>query len=529
MAKPIAGRKPDFMPIDRQIPMIKVDEVPFWAPPRGLQLTQRLSRVPKEFAAAIKNMVLDDGVLRSRFGTVAFGASTTDLMAVAGFITPSQVGYLLRVTKTGIDLWDGSAWASLATSVFTGSTADYFSFTAWGNEVLLCNGVNKIYRYNPETGQKGFLAESYAAKHITTFGGRVVATAVVDGSFLGYRIRWSVKNDNEDWTGDGSGFEDLFAAPGGRIDAAHGCFPISDDTALIIRENSIWQMSLTGIVTAPFRFSRILSEMGTRARRSIAEVPGGYAMVSKDNVVIVGAGEFRPIGDPVRAVLIPSITDPDAVVGEYDHQRSEYRLANGTDVWRYSFRDQGWTRDLYPVQIRDMNRVAFTKLGRTIDSLTGNINALAGTIDGLVTTVAIDGFFMATHEGSSTGLVTNETTSATQDVNTSAVASDSEILAATGLIQAGSVLDESKVIEIQMEYEADAAQDLIFEYSANGGSTWTTYSTKTVAVTTGPTILAVRKTIVGHNTQLRVRSAALGKLRVLSFVPRIVQEAKVNP
>jgi len=106
---------------------------------------------------------------------------------------------------------------------------------------------------------------------------------------------------------------------------------------------------------------------------------------------------------------------------------------------------------------------------------------------------------------------------------------NSPILLATGQLAAGSVLDKSRVIEVQVEYESNAAQTLLFEYSTDGGASWAQFSTKTIGITNGPTILSVTKSITGHGIQLRLRSVILGAFRLLAFVPRVVQEARVFP
>ena len=103
------------------------------------------------------------------------------------------------------------------------------------------------------------------------------------------------------------------------------------------------------------------------------------------------------------------------------------------------------------------------------------------------------------------------------------------LLAVTGLLADGSPYQKTKLIEVQMEYECDEAQTLIFEYTNNGGVIWTPYSTKAIVATIGPTILSVRQTLIHHNLQLRVRTTGLGKLRIISMMPRMVEEAMVSP
>jgi hypothetical protein len=453
-------------------------------------------------------------------------------MAVIGFIAPNQVGQMLRVTTTSLSRWDGSAWVNIAADIFTGGITDYFSFAGWGEKLLMTNGVDKVYSYNTQTGEKGFIAESFPAKHIQSFGNRVILSGTKEGEYKPYRIRWSVKNDSDDYTGDGSGFEDLYAAPGGVIDTLHGCFPITDDTARLVREHTLWQMSLTGIVLAPFRFTRTHSEMGTRARRSITEVPGGHVFIGKENVIIVGFSEVKPIGDAVRTDLLDSITDWEAVISYYDHKRNELRIINGNTIWRYSFRTPGWTKDIYPELIRHVAYIRIDTVGLKIDDLVGKINALGanyppGKINDLTADFALEGLFFVTHNVTDS-MITKEVVDVTTDVDIDEAVVEAPIVVATALLAAGSPLDRTKVIEIQLEYESDGSQTLLFEYSTNAGVTWSSFSSKAITATTGPTVLAVRKTLVGHNIQLRLKSATLGQLRVLAFIPHIVQEAKVN-
>jgi hypothetical protein len=99
------------------------------------------------------------------------------------------------------------------------------------------NGVDKIVSYDIVTGVVEVLEESFTAKHKNSFNGRVIASAVLEGQFIGARQRWSVKLDNTDWTsqstsdGIGAGFEDLLASPGGYVDGIMGTFPLTDDVA----------------------------------------------------------------------------------------------------------------------------------------------------------------------------------------------------------------------------------------------------------------------------------------------------------
>lgn len=126
-------------------------------------------------------------------------------------------------------------------------------------------------------------------------------------------------------------------------------------------------------------------------------------------------------------------------------------------------------------------------------------------------------------------IIAQEDATLTQDVDVGGATVDAPFILATALLQAASPLERTKVIEVQIEYESESSQTIDLEYSINGGQTWSPYSTINVVVTTGPTIIAARRTLHHHNLQLRLITETLGKFRLLVFVARIVTEARVNP
>ena len=125
-------------------------------------------------------------------------------------------------------------------------------------------------------------------------------------------------------------------------------------------------------------------------------------------------------------------------------------------------------------------------------------------------------------------IVIFESPTITQDTNIAGGVTDSMLVLATALIATGNPLDKTRLIEVQLEYECEEGQKLWFQYSEDAGGNWSHYSSVNIEETSGPTILAIRKTIVGHNMQLRIMAESIGKLRVLSFVPRVIREGRVR-
>jgi len=502
--------------------------VAYFTPPKGMNTLPPLSRLPPEYSPDMANLILDQGVLISRKGLAEVGSpGGSTVMAVFSFVNPDGLGFLFRLRIDGLDYWNGTGWTAVGGLTFTGSIHDRFTWTGWGDELLICNGIDKIRSYNTRTGVVNVLDESFPCRHLTTFDSRVIASATLEGNFLGARQRWSVKNDNTDWTsettedGIGAGFEDLRGTPGGYVDEIMGTYPLSDDTALVIRANSLWLQFVTGNVDAPFRYSRLTSEVGTRSRHSPVATPYGIALLTLNDVVVVTQSGPQPIGQAVRRSIISDVGDPREVTGSYDPRRQEYRLCVGSTVWRYSFVDQGWTRDQYGIEIRHLSFVDYRALGLRIGELVGIIGDLTDTIGDLRRDEVDEGMHLV---AAGFEQVLHETDAASDD-NDVAV----PISITTGLLQSESPLDRTEIIEAQVEYESDEAQELIFEYSLDRGTSWLAYSVQSIAPTTGPKVLAVRKTLTHHNLQIRVRSENLGKLKLIGLYLFVVKGAKVNP
>jgi hypothetical protein len=284
-------------------------------------------------------------------------------------------------------------------------------------------------------------------------------------------------------------------------------------------------MTETGNPDAPYRFTRIYAELGTESGYSITPVPGGVVALMNDDVYILSGSEIQAIGTKIRRTIFDEAVNLSHVIGSYDYDEREFALLvptiDGTKIWRYSQRSSGWTVDQFPFELKWL---AFTKsslIGLTIDSSTGTIDdAGIESIDSEVGTAVRRGMFYANDT-----FVYNDDSSVVQDAVV-----DSSVEAITGLLAASSPLEKTIVTEIQVEYEMhgaskvsepDVDQILEFDYR-DGTGAWLSYESGVrITPTHGPQILSVRKTVIGHNLQFRLRSDTLGRLRILSFVPMV--------
>ena len=454
---------------------------------------------------------------------------TESVRSVAQFMTGEGKSYVLRFKDTSVQRWDGTSWASLHSGMI-GTSDDRFTVTTYGGSLLFSNGKDGIFVYNPTNGTVTEISESHPAKYLTTFTGRVIASDVRDPEHHPERVRWSAKNNSEDWTGEGSGYEDLLSTPGGHIDQQMGVWPITDTIAIMLRSRSVWQMTETGVATAPFRFGRLLHNIGTESPYSAVAIPGGVIFMGIDDVYVVGPGDYQAIGQKVRKRILDEVSDLSLIVGDYDPIEKEYVMlvpGSTTYVYRYSFDEQGWTRQVYPTAVNWLTYARGGVFAGTIDGLSAlaadidGLTAISSTIDGLGIGGATPGGILLTTDGG----VMEENSAATQD-NMTGVVANSPIEARSGMVTPGHPLERSQLIEMRLEYETEGSQTLFFDYSTDGGSNWSAFGAtggKAITATSGKQILRARQTVSALNIQVRVRSATIGKLRIHGLYLRMVR------
>lgn len=520
MARPIALRQA------QPVPDIKIEDglaykpKTLWSPPRGLDYLNRKSRIDDAHSPEIMNFLLDRGVLRTRRGGAALGAAAgVPIMAVVNFITGAGIGFLIRFLTTKLQRWDGAAWVDIG-GAFTGGTSDFWAYTAFNDTLIFSNNVNGLWEYAPLTGLFQQIAAGPNARHLSTIGGRVIASAArgQEGD-----VEWSAKNNSHGWgiAFEGAGVEPLRSTPGGQIDQVIGVWPISETVSLMVRSNSVWQVTQSGDETAPFRFEQRYAKMGSRSRFSIDVVPGGLVELGTDDIYVLDDTQPTPIGQLIKDRIFQTV-DLTKAKGLYRPRLRQYWLTLGGDeVYVYSFQDQGWTRLKYPFNVRWFEESIFSYGGITWDSMVGTWDTHPETWDSLLGVANQPGLYFATDAASGVIVAEDLTTETDSHIQAGKVAIGIEIQ--TPELSASTPLDLVQVNEAWCEYEAAAGQTLTFEYSADGGVTWTLYSTKVIAVTTKVKLLKPEKSIERSTLMLRIRSDTIGKLTLVSFSPMLLK------
>lgn len=494
MARPIIRRGENnplaFTPLDEQ----KTIPIPFFTVPKGMDTVSSLSSIDANQSSFVKNLRIDEsGIYTTRNGTTSLGSATAN-HALAAFLYRNSVGaeYIIRVTTVSVDYWDGTNWNVMTDNSTVGhglvlTVYDYVSITAWNSYLMLMTSVG-MYQIDLSAATIAWVSTAPAAKTITTFGSRLVVSHVYGGGDnQATRIQWSTKNSSVDWTGLGSGFEDLLSAPGGVNDVEHGVFPINDYEAFVVRSGSIWLMSLTGNFDAPFAFTYLFGQgqIQCDSPYSIAVVPGGIILLCRDNVYYVTRQSVQPIGTQIRSLLLNGSLFTRRAVGTYDPRLNEYRLvalqksfSGAQPVFRYNLNNKSWTVDYYPYQIKSIAPAIYEQT-TSISALVGLISDLSGPISELGLNNLTESFLFVENVS---GYVMREQSTILTDYNPlTGLTVGIPVELWTGMITTSTILDRVEVQETQVLTTATQAITLDIDYSIDGSS-WSRYSTFAVVI-----------------------------------------------
>jgi len=489
----------------------------------GMDKTSPLPAMDPGKYRLVRNLIIRYGAYETRPGTDLLGdQADNELLYACDVILPDGSKYVVRWKTNGVEVYDNSGWVNASGDSFAGLATAPFAITGWNDRVLFTAGVGKVFEL---TFSGGFVVTELDESpedviHLTTFNGRVMA------SIKGTGIQWTVKNDHTDWTGLGSGYEDLLSAPGGRPDQQTAIIPVTDEVAYCVRSSSIWQVGNTGDFDSPFSFTLIYTHVGTKYVGTVAATRRGLCCVG-DN------GQVWFISPDVGAVDISSEVVPDFDVdpsylegmsASYDTKFDEYRVAIPTPnsltaqkVLRYSFLNKGWTEDVYPFPIKSISYAQFTK-STTIDELVGTIDELVGSIDNLGVVIRNPGCIYATR-GTSRLTIRDDVlmgSNTLRDVNFAGVRVASGFRLESGDLKITSAIKNQEFVEMILWYQSDKEVTLDFDYSYDGGVTWNLVS-QIDAPATGirPKAISVNRTVEREHLQVALSSTQAPAVKII--------------
>lgn len=186
-----------------------------------------------------------------------------------------------------------------------------------------------------------------AALDVTNFADRIVAWNC-DG--VPQRVQWHVEGDPTDWTGIGSGFQDLadMHGLGTRI------FSFADQMVLA-STNEIWRGRFVGLPYV-FQFSPIARHIGMPYQRATIDTPRGLFWLGYGSDVYHMQGEqITPIlPTPIKSYLADHNKAPAVAFFTYEQERDQLRLFHSvssssypTRALLYDFRTQTFAVETY--------------------------------------------------------------------------------------------------------------------------------------------------------------------------------------
>ncbi|CAB4164988.1 hypothetical protein UFOVP1537_42 [uncultured Caudovirales phage] len=506
----------------------------FFNPPSGLNTTAPISRVDPSEATSLHNLRMDGGWLTQRPGITPYGSTSSDAIVHALVFTSADgTEWLCRWTTTKVQYWSGTVWSNFTGSGFTVTEDAIISTAVWGDKLMFTDNTSGLWQIDFVASTYTHLTNAPICRQVSMFDRRAVLSYVSEtvGGLQATRIRWSVKDDNNDYSGLGSGYEDLVSSSASIVDSQIGVYPINDIDALVVRGGSIWKMSITGYYDAPFSFLLLFPNIRTDAPQGTIAIPGGIAVLGRDDVFLVMGGGPQSVGAKIRTTLFDPSNDLANAVMQWDDLYKRLILyvpklvKDGySNVYHYYVNDGKWTQDIYHFNIKYLSLISYAS-GTAIGDLVGMISDLTGTIIGL-TSAAINRGLLYTTLGAN-GIVCKEDINSTTDLDGTGAQAVMPILAQTGMIFPATIFEKVSIIELRFEYEAAKDTTLLIEYSADGGNTWTTYSTVALLATTKPTVAKVTTSLERDSIMFRCSSTDTLGFSLNSFVPWIQLGAEV--
>ena len=553
----------------------------------GLDYSAHLFSVSPKKSPMMINWRSDRGTMVQRVGTSLLGTGAQEMViGLVGFESSHGVSYAIRIMRTAIEIYDPITQTWLAatgpaidtTSPYSDAGVQHAYTTGWADHVIIQYDQGGMYELDPvtatyvqidTTGTDDPSGEHILGKHITTFAGRIIVCQADQPN----RMAWSAKDSSTDWGGIGSGFEDFFSTPGGSADPLVCCIPITDDEAIVVRENTIWLMKTTGNAEAPFRFTRLYDKIACKSSYGCMGVPGAAIVPGLDDIYIISSDGIKTIGTDIRYRYMTTLFKPEQTTATFDEKAGEYVMGifEGNQdainvIYRYNMTAQGWTRDEYPQPIKLLAYTRYISTSPTIIELPGTIHDLQGSIGSIGATSQTTGVMFSSPvtgdpglslkiselvglieeqtgtigrlgilAGSANSQVFREDPLESQDWDANFLQKvDIPTVITTGLIISGSkppgILQREKVTDIQLEY-SDVSDDIPITIEWSTGVDWRKFSDGNLAVANplGVSILRFAGTIEAAQLQIRMRTTKSSYMRMNGLHMFVTDGGRDNP
>ena len=457
-----------------------------------------------------QNFWIRDGRLQLRERYALYG--TTNLLQDAAtgawtYLSSNGTEYPMAASQSTIVYHTGSDWTHLRYS--TSPTDDALSGTSQNavfatsaylprldaNVMLAVNGKDRPFVWQgPDRATGSGDTNAYStlsgsppiATDITYYDLRPVLWNTQDPSTSTRyvtRMQWPVRGDAEDWTGIGSGQEDLveMRGTGTRIFAMGNRFLLASDRELWIaaEQEAPWV----------FQYTPLTKEYGMPFPRAALQIPQGVVWLNNDYMVYLFDGQqISPIGAAIHRKLRATLKTFGTVTFGYHAGTRQvtlyYENATQQRGFTYNFDNQTWMPQQYPAY-------------------------QTATFAPIVSNARTEGFI------SSNGTAYSFSTSALTDSGTTMSAD----LVLPGFFS--DTPDRSKYVdEWRLNYTTNSASSLSVSISMDGGASYTYDAKDALKSSSDVTQLKIYPNISGLYGTLRLQCEDQGTWELQDFYIR---------
>jgi hypothetical protein len=285
---------------------------------------------------------------------------------------------------------------------------------------------------------------------VTNFGNRPIAWRA-DG--ITNRVQWPIEGDPTNWTGFGSGSQDLtdMAGDSTRIFA-------QEDQMVLASSDELWRGRYVGPPYF-FSFSRINGRLGMPYERASIQTPVGIFWIDRDMMIYQMVGEqITPFGAPHHSFLQRVVKAPEVAFFVWNDTLKQLRLfysvsttSYPTQSLTYDFKNAVWTHEVYG-HVFHNGASSFIEKHRMGDVFNG--------YSGFIGTAFREPLF------TSAGTIGQFAPSATSDFG---VATDEDAVFAP--INANNLTRRVVLEEVRYDFAAKTASSLTASWSTNFGRT----------------------------------------------------------
>lgn len=307
------------------------------------------------------------------------------IIGIADFYTEDELRVQTILTATRLMQYLAGSFVDIpATTPFTGTEDDFWTWTVVNHSLLFSNNVDPVYAWDGITATCDIVSpDAVAAKFLIELNTHLlVANTIEGGTRFSQRVRWTAAGDPTDWIGFNAGVDDIL----NNLGPITGLAKLYQ-TGYLFHQWGVTQVIPTGIGAVPFRFIPMTSKArGNICPYSVASSGEELAAyVGKDNIYAFNGTASEPIGDmPIQGTRGRSGARTsifaDIFAGDNQHTLgyitenvngrnfSAYWLViPNVAVWVFNFEERNWTRFTYSAWITAIGTFYTAAIIRIID------------------------------------------------------------------------------------------------------------------------------------------------------------------